>query len=63
MPALTALLPGLAIFRGMSQLAQGSQTGIATLLSAVATALAIGAGIVLGDFLAAPADRALRRRR
>jgi uncharacterized membrane protein YjjP (DUF1212 family) len=62
-PALSALLPGLTIFRGMSQVAQGSQAGIATLLAAMTTALAIGAGIVLGDFLAAPADRALRRRR
>jgi uncharacterized membrane protein YjjB (DUF3815 family) len=61
-PALSALLPGLTIFRGMSQLAQGSQVGIGTLLAAMTTALAIGAGIVLGDYLAAPADRALRRR-
>ena len=64
-PALSALLPGLTIFRGMSQLAQGSQTGpaLSTLLAATATALAIAAGIVLGDYLAAPADRSLRRRR
>jgi uncharacterized membrane protein YjjP (DUF1212 family) len=61
-PALSSLLPGLTIFRGMSELAQGSQAGIGTLLAAMTTALAIGAGIGLGDFLAAPADRALRRR-
>jgi uncharacterized membrane protein YjjP (DUF1212 family) len=62
-PALSALLPGLTIFRGMSQLAEGSQEGIGTLLEAMTTALAIGAGIVLGDFLAAPADRTMGRRR
>jgi uncharacterized membrane protein YjjB (DUF3815 family) len=62
-PALSALLPGLTIFRGMSQLAQGdTSTAVGTLLSATTTALAIAAGIVLGDFLAAPADRRLRRR-
>jgi uncharacterized membrane protein YjjP (DUF1212 family) len=63
-PALSALLPGLTIFRGMTQLALSDQTGagVNTLLSATTTALAIAAGIVLGDFLAAPADRTLRRR-
>ena len=63
-PALSALLPGLTIFRGMSQLALDHQTSAAvtTLLAATTTALAIAAGIVFGDFLAAPADRTLRRR-
>jgi uncharacterized membrane protein YjjP (DUF1212 family) len=61
-PALSALLPGLTIFRGLSQVAQEVPAGIGTLLAAMSTALAIAAGIVLGDFLAAAADRALRRR-
>lgn len=56
-PALTALLPGLTIFRGMSELTRGAPGGVNTLLAATTTALAIGAGVVLGDYLAAPADR------
>jgi uncharacterized membrane protein YjjP (DUF1212 family) len=60
-PALTALLPGLAIFQAMSLLADGNENGITQLFVAMATALAIGAGVALGDLMAAPADRWVRR--
>lgn len=62
-PALSSLLPGLAIFRAMSLLAQDAQRGIGPLFIAVTTALAIGAGVALGDLLAAPADRRAQRLR
>jgi uncharacterized membrane protein YjjP (DUF1212 family) len=65
-PASYGLLPGLAIFRGLYEMVNGSsaragslsvQGGITTLLGAMAVLLAIAAGSVLGEFLAAPFDR------
>ena len=64
-PGTYALLPGLAIFRGLYDMVvnaradSGSlslQTGITTLLGALAILLAIAAGTTLGDLLAAPMD-------
>jgi uncharacterized membrane protein YjjB (DUF3815 family) len=70
-PASYGLLPGLAIFRGLYQLVGASsdagsltqQGGIATLLGALAVLLAIAAGSVLGEFLAAPFDRRMVQKR
>ncbi|XVX19694.1 threonine/serine ThrE exporter family protein [Actinomycetota bacterium] len=75
-PATYTLLPGLAIFRGLYDMAINGradsgalsiQTGITTLLGAMATLLAIAAGVTLGEILAAPFDhrivQARRRRR
>ncbi len=71
-PAISPLLPGLSIFRGMYELVSGSvvgqgdvlaATGVTTLLGASATALAIAAGLVFGDVIAAPFDRRIVRRR
>jgi len=65
-PAIGPLLPGLAIFRGMSDLVTGTgagqgatapTTGLIALLGATATALAIATGAVLGDLIAVPFDR------
>lgn len=57
LPATTMLLPGLSLFQGLQFLAAGaSSAGIVQLLSAAATGLAIGAGCVLGDFLASPLE-------
>ena len=56
------LLPGLAIYRGMLQLADGNAlVGLTTLLSAVTTGLALASGAILGEFLAQPARREVRR--
>ncbi|NNM46881.1 threonine/serine ThrE exporter family protein [Knoellia koreensis] len=70
-PASYALLPGLAIFRGLYQLfGSGAdagtltqQGGITTLLGAMATLLAIAAGSVFGEFLAAPFDHRMVQKR
>ncbi len=68
LPAVTPLLPGLRIFRGMYDMVAGSVVGnatvspgqaTATLLGAVAIALAISSGVVLGDVLGAPFDRSI----
>lgn len=49
------LLPGLAIYRGLYELSvQSSPAGVPTVMLAAATALALGAGVVLGEYLAQP---------
>lgn len=72
-PAVSPLLPGLRIFRGMYEAVAGSVVGtsitaqgqaISTLMGAAAVALAISTGVVMGDVLSSPFDRkALHRRR
>ncbi len=71
-PASYGLLPGLAIFRGLYEMVNGSssdagslsqQGGITTLLGAMAVLLAIAAGSVLGELLAAPFDRRMVQKR
>jgi uncharacterized membrane protein YjjP (DUF1212 family) len=72
-PAVSPLLPGLRIFRGMYDAVSGSIIGtsvttqanaVSTLMGAAAVALAISTGVVMGDVMSAPLDRqALRRRR
>jgi uncharacterized membrane protein YjjB (DUF3815 family) len=71
-PASYGLLPGLAIFRGLYEMVNASgahagalslQGGITTLLGAMATLLAIAAGSVLGEFLAAPFDHRMVQKR
>jgi uncharacterized membrane protein YjjP (DUF1212 family) len=71
-PASYGLLPGLAIFRGLYEMVNGSsadsgslslQGGITTLLGAMAVLLAIAAGSVLGEFMAAPFDRRMVQKR
>jgi uncharacterized membrane protein YjjP (DUF1212 family) len=56
------LLPGLTIYRGMLRLADGDTVGgLASLGNAVAIGLALAAGAILGEFLAQPARREVRR--
>ncbi|WP_018158098.1 threonine/serine ThrE exporter family protein [Demetria terragena] len=71
MPAVTPMLPGLRIFRGMYETIAGtvvgeattlSDAGVATLLGAAGVALAISTGLVLGDLLSTPLDRSASRR-
>ncbi|WP_446666334.1 threonine/serine ThrE exporter family protein [Flexivirga sp. B27] len=71
-PAVSPLLPGLRIFRGMYDAVNGSIVGaavtsqgaaITTLMGAAAVALAISTGVVMGDVLSAPLDRRVLHRR
>lgn len=56
------LLPGLATYRGLYQLSVlGSTEGLPTLMLAVAVGLALGAGVVLGEYLAQPVRSSLGR--
>ena len=54
------LLPGLAIYRGLAQLALG-QAGTLSLVGAAATAIALASGAILGQYLAQPLKREARR--
>ncbi|GAB2735604.1 threonine/serine exporter family protein [Salinifilum aidingensis] len=60
--AVVPLLPGLATYRGLFELSVlGNPAGLTTIMLAVATGLALGAGIVLGEFLAQPVRTRLGR--
>ncbi|MER7079239.1 Uncharacterized membrane protein YjjP, DUF1212 family [Saccharopolyspora kobensis] len=56
------LLPGLATYRGLYELSVlGSPSGATTLMLAAAIGLALGAGVVLGEYLAQPVRTRLGR--
>jgi len=64
-PAITPLLPGLAIYRGLSLVMQGSQAstadGLLALMTAAAVATALASGVILGEWIAQPLKREARR--
>ena len=59
-PAIVPLLPGLDIYRGLALLAEGKD-GVLQLAAAAATALALAAGVILGQYLARPLKREAHR--
>ncbi len=59
-PAIVPLLPGLEIYKGLALLAEG-QDGVLPLASALATAFALAAGVILGQYLAQPLKREAHR--
>ena len=59
-PAIVPLLPGLDIYRGLALMAEGKD-GVPQLTSALATALALAAGVILGQYLAQPVKRGAHR--
>jgi uncharacterized membrane protein YjjB (DUF3815 family) len=61
-PAIVPLLPGLTIYEGMLLLSDGSSAdGLVTLLQAATTALALAAGVILGEIAGQPVRRELGR--
>ncbi|MBW0103602.1 threonine/serine exporter family protein [Pseudonocardia sp. KRD-291] len=59
---VTPLLPGLAAYQGFYQLAvEGVAEGLVTVTLALATGLALAAGVALGEFLTRPRRRAEER--
>jgi uncharacterized membrane protein YjjP (DUF1212 family) len=61
-PAIVPLLPGLTIYQGMLLLSDGSSAdGLVTLLQAATTALALAAGVILGEIAGQPVRRELGR--
>lgn len=63
--AVVPMLPGIAIYRGLSLLGEGSRRdtslGLVALIGAASVALAIAAGVILGEYLAQPLAREARR--
>ncbi|GAA5145995.1 threonine/serine exporter family protein [Nocardioides marinquilinus] len=63
--AIVPMLPGIAIYRGLSLLAEGSRrdtsAGLVALIGAASVALALAAGVILGEYLAQPLAREARR--
>lgn len=60
-PAIVPLLPGLAIYRGLSLMSVGDNSGIIALAGAASTAIALASGVILGEYLAQPLKREARR--
>ncbi|MGN6780068.1 MAG: threonine/serine ThrE exporter family protein [Marmoricola sp.] len=63
-PAIVPLLPGLSIYRGLSLLVGGAEqtaAGLVSMVNAVAVAVALSAGVILGEYVAQPVGREARR--
>jgi uncharacterized membrane protein YjjP (DUF1212 family) len=59
---MVPLLPGLTVYRGLYEMAvERSYTGLSTLMVATSVALALAAGVVLGEYLAQPVRSGLSR--
>jgi uncharacterized membrane protein YjjB (DUF3815 family) len=59
---MVPLLPGLTVYRAVFELAvERSYTGLSTLMVATSIALALAAGVVLGEYLAQPVRHGLGR--
>lgn len=63
--AVVPMLPGIAIYRGLSLLGEGGRRdtslGLVAIIGAASVALAIAAGVILGEYLAQPLTREGRR--
>jgi uncharacterized membrane protein YjjP (DUF1212 family) len=61
---MVPLLPGLSIYRGLSLLTDGTGPpgpGILAMVTAASVALALAAGVILGEYVAQPLKREARR--
>lgn len=60
-PAMVPLLPGLSIYRGLSLLGHGGQyatsAGLVAMVTALAVAIALASGVILGEWVAQPLKR------
>jgi uncharacterized membrane protein YjjP (DUF1212 family) len=62
--AIVPMLPGLSIYRGLSLLGEGGDDpagGILALVTAASVAIALAAGVILGEYVAQPLRREARR--
>lgn len=60
-PGIVPLLPGLSIYRGLSYMAQGDSSGIFNIATAAAIAISVASGVILGEYIAQPLKREVRR--
>jgi uncharacterized membrane protein YjjB (DUF3815 family) len=58
---ITPFLPGLSIFRGLTLLATDASSGLLAMVTAVAIALGLSSGAILGEYLAQPIRREAHR--
>lgn len=58
---MTPLLPGGSIYRGLYKMSEGDVLGISSLVGAVVIAVALAAGVILGEYIAQPLRREARR--
>ncbi len=63
--AVVPMLPGLSIYRGLTLLAEGSRgdisAGLLAMVTAASVAIALSAGVILGEYVAQPLKREARR--
>lgn len=59
--AIVPLLPGLTVYRALALFSQGSNSALFALANAAAIALALGAGVIGGEYIAQPLRREARR--
>ena len=55
--AIVPLLPGLSIYRGLALFGQGGSAGLEAIALAAAIAIALSAGVILGQYVAQPLKR------
>lgn len=63
-PAIVPMLPGLSIYRGLSLLTEdgaAASEGLLAIITAAAIALALAAGVILGEYVAQPLEREAKR--
>jgi uncharacterized membrane protein YjjP (DUF1212 family) len=62
-PSIVPLLPGLAIYRGLSLLSEGGSAsyGLLSIITAATIAIALASGVIFGGYLAQPLKREARR--
>ena len=58
---ITPFLPGLSIYRGLTLLAIQPSTALLAMVTAIAVAIALSSGVILGEYLAQPLAREGRR--
>ncbi|HEU4567223.1 MAG TPA: threonine/serine exporter family protein [Marmoricola sp.] len=59
--AIVPLLPGLSIYRGLAEMTMGGSGGLLSMVNAAAIAIALSAGVILGEYVAQPLKREARR--
>ena len=59
--AIVPLLPGVSIYRSLALLAADDLTGILAMITAIGVAVALAAGVILGEYVAQPLRREARR--
>ena len=58
---ITPFLPGLSIYRGLTLLAIQPSSALVAMVTAIAIAIALSSGVILGEYLAQPLAREGRR--